>query len=66
MKPGCLRELITFELEEMAKKNVNRAKQYINIKNRHLLESHATATAAVKEAPKKAERKPQKKQWRKK
>ena len=40
----------------MAKKNVNRAKQYKH-QNRHLLKKAvATVTAAVKEAPKKVER----------
>ena len=40
----------------MAKKNVNRAKQYKH-QNRHLLKKAvATVTAAVKEAPKKVEK----------
>ena len=40
----------------MAKKNVNRAKQYKH-QNRHLLKNAvATVTAAVKEAPKKVEK----------
>ena len=40
----------------MAKKNVNRAKQYKH-QNRHLLKKAvATVTAAVKETPKKVEK----------
>ena len=40
----------------MAKKNVNRAKQYKH-QNRHLLKKAvATVAAAVKEAPKKVEK----------
>ena len=63
MKPCCLRNWSLNLGGKMAKKNVNRAKQY-NIKIDIFWKAVATVTAAVKEAPKRL-RKLQK-QWRKK